>query len=254
MRILAPVDGEALPGEAVEVAELASRSGCWAPGAASRAADAVKRRPVRIRRTCYVPDSLVMRRPLPRDQRVLVLSALVGVALLAAACGGDDDSSNDAGATSPGVPTSGASASMPGSTPAPGPRQGHAVSRSDVASLPDSRITRGAVLFFPPAAAAELAAEAGLEAGDTESLRHAAFVLDEVRLVGLGGTVSPIDEDGAFTLPVEGGTHLVCLADVFVEHGQAPPYSVVGCTEAAIPDDGAITVGHGEGGVDVTVE
>jgi hypothetical protein len=129
---------------------------------------------------------------------------------------------------------------------------GRAISKSDVADLADSAIERGDVLFVPVAQAAGLADRAGV--GATGDLTYAFFDLDARQLAGLDGASTAIDEQGNFAVPVSAGNYMICLANIFADQTAGPPYSVVGCASADLSADGVLTVSHGEGGVEATLD
>jgi hypothetical protein len=135
------------------------------------------------------------------------------------------------------------------------PGRGRAVARSDVTGIADSALTSGSVLFVPGERAPELAVVTGLDRlSNVDSLRHAEFALVASALDALDGTAVAIDGAGRFAVDVPNGLYVVCLADTFPDHTQAPPYSVVGCSRVELPDGARLVVSFGEGGVETTIE
>jgi len=128
-------------------------------------------------------------------------------------------------------------------------RMGRVVTQDDVGPAKESALTKGAVLFVPEERLADLAQGGRFNPADTNALPHATFELEAARLAALGGTAVSVGTDGGFPLTVSPGKQIVCLADIFADHVQGPPYSVVGCTRLEVPGTGSVTVAFGEGGV-----
>lgn len=161
-------------------------------------------------------------------------------------------------AANPGGPTTSvtpaASTQMP--TPPSGApssgalRRGHVVAKSDVSGLPDTPATAGRVLIVPAERAAEVAADGGFDSGDLDGMRHATFDVSPESLAQLDGVAPQISDKGDFDVEVAAGRYLVCLADVFPDHGPGPPYSAIGCDLVELATGAGLTVSFGEAGVE----
>lgn len=124
---------------------------------------------------------------------------------------------------------------------------GEAISISDVGTEPNRRFDEGWVVTIRAIGSQDFWVVAGTDEPLERNLPWARASVDSADLATLpGAAMAMVDSDGRFTVDVDAGAHLLCVA-----FGPGEPIKLMGCGLADIPNVGFITITHGEGGVGV---
>lgn len=129
--------------------------------------------------------------------------------------------------------------------------RGHVFHKSDVATIPDSPYSSGAVLVLSGSGW-----ERRLPAGQGDPRQPGAgALLQEEVFADVVSAWQALDEDGKFLFELPAGEHGICVANLGEPHAP-PPALVHGCTavHVAAGDVVSIAFGFGEGGLETTIE